>query len=766
MESLLEQASSIYTTQMELHKLAGNRYAKVRRAARKNDNLAPEIRTKFLLLENREPVDPDWIDWAIGIPDSPYVQRLAALHPKTKAVTLKQLIKEGFAEFVAQNKSASPALLENLFRNENLHVFLAQNENLLLALQAKLSISTDWEVREILAGNPGIHAETIVRLMLDEDWDVQEALANNPRMTPNWLATLATSDWFATREAVARHPYTPPDALEQLVQDTDKDVQLAAALNANTPSSALAWCAGQDQDLRMRSAAAAHANTEQAVLDQLVKDPHPMVRQFAQARGIDTPNQELRRLAEKNNSVARVLVASHPNTDVETLQKLAKLSDPRIRGFVAANPHTSQETREALSKNSPWDVKLLLETLEQVKRSLPITLPADARLRRAIASQTATNAAWLQALAKDLDRGVQLALAASPATPVNVLEHLPNDEMVSDLISRREDIPESLGTKFEEKDVLVAADTTLATERFVRLSQKKRMPVRRQLALNPKAIQSVFNTLLDDVTIDVPRALVRNPELTSEQTRKLGLYQGNGKQSRDVQESSYLIRQHIAQTTQNIPLLLEQTRDTDFRVLTVIVNRPDCSVAVLRAVVKNQLERYRGFQRDEVNQHNLLRLVVVNPNLTADTLEMLFGIKDAQVHTSIAVHPNTNANTLTSLYNMGDPVVQNAVLHHPNAARSLLEALSFAKNNFWVGLLLFFRRFKRTRKIAQNLIEAVFAADLVRFGLMIEHPNVSSPCLKFFADITRFSRDTRFVLFRDEVRRISGKNEEVIARES
>lgn len=751
MQTPLEQALNSFSTKDEIAKLLGHRSARVRRAARSNPHAAPDTISGFSRAENLEALNPAWLEWMLRIPDSPYVQRLAARHPNTLPTTLERLAMTGFAAEVAQNGNAGLKLLETLFETEALRVFLARNQNLPLKLQQPLSTCDDWEVREALAGNANIHPETVVRLMDDPDWDVQEALANNPLMTPQWLALLAQSDWFATREAVAAHPYAPSDALAALVQDSDEDVRITAAMNANVSSQALLYCA-QHVDWRLRAVAATHANTTQDVLDELARDKHPMVVRLARVRGVDTAPLELRRLADFNNSIGRALVASHPNSDAETLHRLAKRSDIRVRGFVATNAKMAVETKELLLRTAAWDVKRLLETIETANAIAPQRLPPDARVRRAIASRTDISPSWAQLLALDPDRGVQLALAANPATPPAVLERLGDDEMVADLIARRDDLPAALGDRLEERDVVVASSVSLPAERFGRLVQRKRMPVRRALALNPKAVESVFDNLLEDVTLDVPRALLRNAALTDPQIRKLGLYRGSAKQSRDVQEGSYIVRQRVAETTQNAALLLEQTKDLDFRVLNSIAARIDCPTEVLRALVKVQLERYRGSERNEVSQHHLFRMLAARSDAPADVLEQLVSVRDAPTQLLIARHHHANAQTLKCLYSSGDDIVRDAVLRHSNTNADLLETVVFAKRNPWVRFLLFARRAQRSRAFAQKLLEVALAADLERFGLVVVHPQVSEQTLRFLLEVTKFSFQPRFVALRDAVR--------------
>jgi hypothetical protein len=750
MTTPFEKASNRFTSVNEISALLGHRSSKVRRAARRNPQVNPEMVKGFDLAENRVALNPEWLEWMLKIPDSPYVQRLAALNPNTKVVLLNSLVKTDFAAFVAQNSGAPITLLETLYNIEHLRIDLAKNPKLPLLLQQRLSTDLDWEVRETLAQNPHLDTQTIVRLLGDEDWDVQESLAKNPCMTPNWLASLASSDWFATREAVADHPFTPPSTLEHLVTDVDEDVAIVAALNANTGSSALKWCA-LHKDWRLRAAAAAHPNTAQDVLDELTKDTQALVATLALARGVDTSESELARLAKKNNSFTRVLAASHANTTAETLRLLAKRPERRIQGYVAAHPNTDQETRVLLQKRGDWDIKALLETVEAAAKPPTeqqgvIHLPIDARVRRALASRTDTHEKWFQVLATDTDRGVQLALAAGEATPIPVLAALQNDEMVRDLITRREDIPEALIGALGDIDKVFAADTKLSTERYNRLAQKQHLPVRTTLAQNPEALETTFDTLFNDLSLAVPRALLQNQKLSKAQQRRLAMYQGGSLKKPDERESSYSIRREIAMQTTDMSILLEQTRDQDFRVLQTIMNRADCSAEVLRALLKTQLERYRSTQRDEINQHQLFRDISKKRQLTPDLLELLSSTNDPSTWLSVAQHLNTNARTLSSLYAKNDPSVQNAVLTHKNTASKLLESLVFKKpfQILLLRLLAWLQRFRRLRGFLQTTIEQLCGADLELYKIIAQHPNTPAYCLEFFKQISKHSRDARF----------------------
>ncbi len=746
----LEQASNPFTERIVLDKLLGHRSGRVRRAAKRNPHVNLETIRGFDLAELGQPLNPEWLEWMLTIPDSPFVQRLAALHPNTPAVTLDNLVTSGYGEFVAQNGRAPVALLMALWFDETMRIPLARNPHLPLGLQEKLSTDLDWEVREALAKNPHLHVETMARLLTDEDWDVQEALARNPSITPNWLASLAQSDWFATREAVADHPLTPPSALEQLVHDLDEEVRFTAALNANVPTNALLWCAEQP-DWRLRAAASVHPNTPQDTLDILAKDSSPQVAKLAVARGVHAAEADLLHLTKQSSSFARVLVATHPNARADMLRHLTKRDERRVLAYVAIHPNTDEETRAVLKRRGEWDLRLLLEVIEQAKAPPPehqgvVQPPSDARMRRALASRSDTHKKWLQVLASDADRGVQLALAANPITPLSVLANLSNDEIVRDLITRREDLPDALIETLGDVDQALAANTSLTVERYARLSKKQHLPVRTMLATNPTAIKTTFDTLLEDQTLAVPRALLNNQALTKPQIRNLALYRGTALRKPDERDSSYSIRREIALTTTEEDILLELTRDDDFRVLLAFVNRTDCSPTLLRALIGSQLERYQNiFRKDEVNQHNLLRVVARRADTPTDVLEQLVGFKDAMTHLLIAEHPNAPGNTLTRLYLMSDGIVQDAVLRHPNTTTSLLDILVFEKPQhrliqFW----LWWQRFARLTSTTQFFVERLSAPHLEQFKTIARHQNTSERSLNFLKRLTKHSRHSGF----------------------
>ncbi|MFN3266612.1 MAG: hypothetical protein ACK41E_07210, partial [Deinococcales bacterium] len=261
-----------------------------------------------------------------------------------------------------------------------------------------------------------------------------------------------------------------------------------------------------------------------------------------------------------------------------------------------------------------------------------------------------------------------------------------------------------------------------------------------------EAIKSEFDTLYNDLTIEVPRTMLKNTNLTQAQLRRLALYRGNASQKSSERENSYFVRLDVAEKSQDVSILLEQAADDHFTVLGALVKRPDLPTEVLAAMVSQQIKRYKS-KPDTVNQHNLFRMIAKHPNTSASSLEQMVLIVDAQTRLLIAQRPEAMPQTLIRLYQTLDAIVQNAVLHNPNTPTKLLEQLVLKRG--YATLLLFLQRFRRVRRPIQSQLEKLFAQDIEQFKLVVLHPNVSEKCLNYLIRLGEHSTEAQFRALRE-----------------
>ena len=177
--------------------------------------------------------------------------------PESNAVDDIEFLKKYGKLNLLENKNASPEMIEELMKDE------------------------DVEVRKAVAKNSSTPVDILMRLADDEDRNVREEVAINPNTPVELLRKLAMDEDEHVRWGVIRNPNTPTEVLRKLAEDDDCIVRITVARNSRTPADILMTLAG-DKSWRVRSAVASNRNTPVDILAKLAMDEDDDVRRVAE----------------------------------------------------------------------------------------------------------------------------------------------------------------------------------------------------------------------------------------------------------------------------------------------------------------------------------------------------------------------------------------------------------------------------------------------------------------------------------------------------
>ncbi|WP_405691299.1 hypothetical protein [Streptomyces sp. NBC_00057] len=154
---------------------------------------SPKPAARMLVAQRRD-LPPEICDALANDPDAK-VAKFIAPHPGRSEAQLRAMVdRHGVRVLakVAANPDATPALLEDLTRNEpsvqKAFREIARHRN--ATASALLACLADKQARPIAAGHPALPPPVIVELLTDADWQVVEAAAANPSLPPAVISDL------------------------------------------------------------------------------------------------------------------------------------------------------------------------------------------------------------------------------------------------------------------------------------------------------------------------------------------------------------------------------------------------------------------------------------------------------------------------------------------------------------------------------------------------------------------------------------------------
>jgi hypothetical protein len=127
-------------------------------------------------------------------------------------------------------ETRTPAILALLAQDSDSDVREAVAANTEVAADTQLLLvqDSDSDVRELLAANPRATDDALAVLLQDDDTDVIEALAARGDLTLDALTQLAAHDYWRVRQTIAKRPGLPLSIAKILATDSDSDVARAA----------------------------------------------------------------------------------------------------------------------------------------------------------------------------------------------------------------------------------------------------------------------------------------------------------------------------------------------------------------------------------------------------------------------------------------------------------------------------------------------------------------------------------------------------------
>ncbi|GHF91828.1 hypothetical protein GCM10018790_81190 [Kitasatospora xanthocidica] len=214
-----------------------------------------------------------------------------------------------------------------------------------------------------VAGRPDLTEDLIAEIVAVDDHWLLHALALNDRLPERFRIRLAAHRDKAIRSAlVSRAATAPREMLEQLVDDPEPQVRESLAQNPHTPPDLRARLVG-DHEPAVRAALAKHwTQAPEAVRRILLTDPEAQVRTAACSiyfahlpHPVPPPDLVPALLADP---VTRAGAVMHAVLDADTLRRLAEDPDSDVRAELARHPDLPPSVREVLAVDPALSVRV------------------------------------------------------------------------------------------------------------------------------------------------------------------------------------------------------------------------------------------------------------------------------------------------------------------------------------------------------------------------------------------------------------------------
>jgi hypothetical protein len=214
-----------------------------------------------------------------------------------------------------------------------------------------------------VAGRPDLTEDMIAEIIAIDDYWLLHSLALNDWLPDPFRIRLAAHRDKAVRSALVIHAATAPrEMLEQLIEDPDPQVREYLAQGHHTPPDLRARLAA-DSDPVIRAALAKYwTQAPEAVRRILLTDPEPMVRAaacstyFAYRPHPVPPSDLLPGLLA--DPVTRPGAVIHAVLDADTVRWLAEDPDSEVRAQLAQHPDLPLSVREVLAVDPALSVRV------------------------------------------------------------------------------------------------------------------------------------------------------------------------------------------------------------------------------------------------------------------------------------------------------------------------------------------------------------------------------------------------------------------------
>ncbi len=236
---------------------------------------------------------------------------------------------------------------------------VASNPNTKPQMLRKLATAAEWELRQLVAGNPNTPIDLLWQLGID----FPEVVLSNPIFEllqveqPHLVAEIPA----AALTSLLQCERVPIGFMEYAVKQQDYSLWLAVAYNPQAPGKLLENLARKSraQDRELIRAVAAHPHTPTRLLAEII-DIGGNVAQIV-ATNIQTPvpilEQILRKYGQTNDPTFSTLIALHPAMVPQLLMQMRLAPDELAAQslWLAKQPATDTDTLTELAATN-WDV--------------------------------------------------------------------------------------------------------------------------------------------------------------------------------------------------------------------------------------------------------------------------------------------------------------------------------------------------------------------------------------------------------------------------
>lgn len=433
------------------------------------------------------------------------------------------------------------------------------------------------------------------------------------------------------------------------------------------------------------------------------------------AKDINTPEAELKSLAELDTELARLVSRNDSATDA-LLQHLGSHSDATVRKWVATHPATPVNVLLKLGQQFPEQLlqNPILDFLFLENPALLNEFPIGT-VRAALKRKSAPRAILEHGLNLE-DESAHLALAQNPAAPEELIDTLlqktPHESVKEAIEARRQTEPsieaanemffEALCERMAEygdkkaemkifEALLEVAD--IHAECITRLlDAKSKNQFHEDLeALTEEQNPLVLRALAKRTDLSIKAMLAMLPKLTEASLKDIAR---NAKMHPDVlvlllRDASSEVRS-LSACNKNLPIealdkaahhllidnvqVMKRLAESHYIPALILLNRD--------SLAKNPATSSDVFAQLVADKYESVREnVAENPNTPSDILAQLSMDKDEWVRRNVAGNTNTPPRTLAQLAN--DSMARGIVAENPNSSSDILAQLSVDKAE-WV----------------------------------------------------------------------------------
>ncbi|BAY85622.1 leucine rich repeat variant [Calothrix parasitica NIES-267] len=397
-----------------------------------------------------------------------------AEHPNTPITALEKLVNEEYCVThwnLSSNHNTPPRLLKLIFKkwhsknrkyDYSVLFNLSTNKNSPASILKILSNSSDSEIRVNIAANQKTPLSILKRFAMEETHEsTLKYLTDNPNINREIVDLLAKSPNIQARLYAIETSHLLFKTLIQLARDESAEVRekIAKFSNINSkiyrpspkfddyrdivirivkhPNLPLeVWQElATDSEVKVRLAVASNVTISTQIIELLVSDKSPEVRERLISQNQNISLNILEMLSRDISPNVRKAVAKHPNTSIDLLEQLALDNHQQISEAIIKNPNTTLSLKctlqERLRVNQNPTLKGLtrlykpdddLPTLlsEYLQSSVPFV-----RFISLIHPLIPTE--FLQQYSQSLLWWERYAVAMNSSTPLQILETLTED---------------------------------------------------------------------------------------------------------------------------------------------------------------------------------------------------------------------------------------------------------------------------------------------------------------------------------------------------